>query len=105
MFREAKYYKSQNYINQMNNNLTNTDKRVNELHKLYFFKTFIKYFGHFVDKKPEEVVLWDRYLSYAQFLGLTKEIMNSGYNQLINNSFFQINSIDNISIYNIEVEK
>ena len=105
MFGEAKYYKSQNYINQMNNNLTRTDKGVNELHKLYSFKAFIKDFGHFVDKKPEEVVLWDRYLSYAQVFGLTKEIMNSGYKQLVDNSSFQIDDIDNITIYNIEVEK
>lgn len=104
MFREAKYYKSQNYINQMNNNLTRTDKGVNELHKLYSFKAFIKDFGHFVDKKPEEVVLWDRYLSYAQVFGLTKEIMESGYKELIDNSSFHIDSIDNINLYNIEVK-
>jgi len=104
MFREAKYYKSQNYINQMNNNLTRTDKGVNELHKLYSFKAFIKDFGHFVDKKPEEVVLWDRYLSYAQVFGLTKEIMASGYKELIDNSSFHIDSIDNINLHNIEVK-
>lgn len=105
MFKEAKYYRNQNYVNQLNNELTKTTKGVNELHKLYSFKAFIKDFGHFADKKPEDVVLWDRYLSYAHVFGLTKEIMNSGYNQLINNSSFQIDSIDNISLYNIEVEK
>lgn len=104
MFREAKYYKSQNYINQMNNNLTRTDKGIKELHKLYSFKAFIKDFGHFVDKKPEEVALWDRYLSYAQVFGLTKEIMESGHKELINNSSFQIDNIDNITLHNIEVK-
>jgi uncharacterized membrane protein len=104
MFREAKYYKSQNYIDQMNNNLTRTDKGIKELHKLYSFKAFIKDFGHFVDKKPEEVALWDRYLSYAQVFGLTKEIMESGHKELINNSSFQIDNIDNITLHNIEVK-
>lgn len=104
MFKKAKYYRSQNYINQLNNNLTRTVKGVDELHKLYSFKAFIKDFGHFVDKKPEEVVLWDRYLSYAQVFGLTQEIMESGYKELIDNSSFHIDSIDNINLYNIELQ-
>ena len=103
MFKEAKYYKNQNYLNQLNNRLVKTDKGINELHKLYSFKAFIKDFGHFVDKNPEEVVLWDRYLSYAQVFGLTKKIMESGYDKLINNSSFCIDSMDNIKLYNIEV--
>ena len=105
MFKEAKYYRNQNYINQLNNKLTRTNKGVDELHKLYSFKAFIKNFGHFVDKKPEEVVLWDRYLSYAQVFGLTKEIMESGYKELIDNSSFHIDSIDNINLNNIEVQQ
>lgn len=104
MLKEAKYHRNQNYVNQLNNKLTRTDKGVNELHKLYSFKAFIKDFGHFVDKKPEEVVLWDRYLSYAQVFGLTKEIMASGYKELIDNSSFHIDSIDNINLHNIEVK-
>lgn len=93
-----------NYIMEMNNKLTRTQKGIDELQKLYSFKAFIKDFGHFVDKKPEEVILWDRYLSYAQVFGLTKEIMNSGYKQIIDNPSFHIDSIDNINLYNIEVK-
>ena len=104
MFKEAQYYKEQNYVKQLNNKLIRTDKGVDELHKLYSFKAFIKDFGHFVDKKPEEIVLWDRYLSYAQVFGLTKEIMASGYKELIDNASFHIDSIDNINLYNIEVK-
>lgn len=104
MFLEAKYYRSQNYVNQLNNKLTRTNKGVKELHKLYSFKAFIKDFGVFVYKKPEEVVIWDRYLSYAQVFGLTKEIMESGYQQLINNSSFHIDNINNINLQNIEVK-
>ena len=103
IIKEAKHSRNQNYLNQLNNNLVRTDKGVEELHKLYSFKEFIKDFGYFVNKKPEEVVLWDRYLSYAQVFGLTKEIMDSGYKELIDNSSFQIDSIDNINLYNIEV--
>lgn len=93
-----------NYQNAMNNKLTRTKKGIEELQKLYSFKEFIKDLGHFVDKKPDEVILWDRYLSYAQVFGLTKEIMNYGYNQIIDNSSFQIDTIDNINLYNIEVK-
>lgn len=93
-----------NYQNAMNNKLTRTQKGVEELQKLYSFRAFIKDFGHFVDKKPEEVVIWDRYLSYAQVFGLTKEIMNSGHKEIIDNSSFQIDNIDKINLYNIEVK-
>ena len=103
MFKEAKYNRNQNYLNELNNNLTRTNKGIEELHKLYSFKAFIKDFGHFVDKQPEEVVLWDRYLSYAQVFGLTNEIMNCGYKEIIHNSSFEIDSIDNISFDNIEI--
>ena len=104
MIKEAKYAMNQNYIDQMNNKITRTDKGIEELHKIYSFKAFIKDFGYFVDKRAEEVVLWDRYLSYAHVFGLTKEIMESGYKELIDNSSFHIDSIDNIDLSNIEVK-
>lgn len=91
------------YIQKLNNQLTRTQKGIEELQKLLSFKAFIKDFGHFIDKKPEEVVLWDRYLSYAQVFGLTKEIMTSGYKELIDNSSFHIDNIDDINLSNIEV--
>lgn len=99
----GKQTKHINYQNAMNNKLTRTKKGVEELQKLYSFEAFIKDFGHFVDKKPEEVILWDRYLSYAQVFGLTKEIMNYGYKEIIENSSFCIDRIDNIDINNIEI--
>ena len=69
---------------------------------LYSFKKFLDEFGSFVDKNPESVILWDRYLSYAQVFGLTKKIMSTGYKELIENSSFNIDNIDNISLQNIE---
>lgn len=94
-----------NYQTIMNNHLKKTKKGIDELQKLYSFKAFLNDFGHFVDKRPNEVILWDRYLSYAQVFGLTKEIMNSGYKELIDNSSFQIDNLDNITLSNIEVNK
>lgn len=99
----GKIQKKARYNNMMENNFQKTEKGIEELHKLYSFKAFIKDFGNFVNKHPEEVVLWDRYLSYAQVFGLTKEIMNSGYKELIDNSAFQIDNIDNINFDNINI--
>ncbi len=100
-----KMQKNTNYDIALNNHLTRTKKGVVELQKLISFQSFLSDFGNFVDKCPEEVVLWDRYLSYAQVFGLTKEIMKTGYNKLVDNSSFNIDNIDNITIDNIEVKK
>lgn len=100
----GKHSSDSNYENEMKNQLTRTKKGVEELQKLYSFKAFMQDFGRFVDKNVEEVVLWDRYLSYAQVFGLTDEIMNSGYQQLVNNSSFIIDSIEDINLENIDVQ-
>lgn len=101
----GKMQKNINYDIALNNHLRRTNKGILELQKLISLQNFLSDFGNFVDKHPEEVVLWDRYLSYAQVFGLTNEIMKSGYKQLVNNSSFQIDNIDNITINNIEIEK
>ncbi len=98
-----KKVKNTNYKDIIENNLPKTEKGIEELHKLYSLKAFINDFGNFVDKKADEVVIWDRYLSYAQVFGLTKEIMSSGYKELVENASFQIDNIDNINLNNIEV--
>ena len=101
----GKEVKNINYKNIIENSLQKTQKGQEELQKLYSFKAFINDFGYFVDKQADEVVLWDRYLSYAQLFGLTKEIMKSGYKALIENSSFEIDNIDNINLTNIEIKK
>ena len=103
-FRMGKKQQNIVYKNILNSKLLRTDKGKEELHKLLAFKKFIYEFGRFVDKKVDEVVLWDYYLSYAQLFGLTKEIMKSGYKQLIENSSFVIDNIDNINMNNIDYE-
>ena len=99
----GKQVKNINYKNIIENNLKKTKKGIEELHKLYSFKAFINDFGNFIDKRADEVILWDRYLSYAQVFGLTTEIMKSGYKELVNNSSFKIDNIDNINLYNIDI--
>ena len=98
------YQKKTTYNMTLNNHLYRTEKGVIELQKLLSFKNFLMDFGNIVSKSPLEVVLWDRYLSYAVVFNLTKDIMKTGYKQLIKNSSFQIDDIDNITINNIEID-
>ena len=98
------YQKKTTYNMTLNNHLYRTEKGVKELQKLLSFKNFLMDFGNIVSKSPLEVVLWDRYLSYAVVFNLTKDIMKIGYKQLIENSSFQIDDIDNITINNIEID-
>lgn len=81
--------------------LIKTPKGTEELQKLYAFRAFLAQFRTFVDKDPEAVILWDRYLSYAQVFGLANEIMRTGYTQLIDNAAFKIDNIDHISLTSI----
>ena len=101
---QSKIAKETNYKQILENHLSKTQKGIEELHKLYAFKAFIRDFGRFVERTAEEVVLWDRYLSYAQVFGLTKELMDSGYKELVENASFIIDNIENINMQNIEVK-
>lgn len=89
------------YNDEMRNNLKRTDKGLEEYYKLKSFANFLDDFGAFAKKEPEEIVLWDYYLSYAQVFGLTEKIMKTGYNKLINNSSFNIDDINNLTLDNI----
>ena len=91
------------YKKTLNNNLIRTSVGELEFQKVISFKNFLDDFGAFASKNSEEVILWDRYLSYAQLFGLTKKIMKSGYKQLVDNASFRIDDIDNINFDNIEV--
>ena len=75
-----------------------------EYYKLKSFANFLDDFGAFAGKEPEEIVLWDYYLSYAQVFGLTEKIMKTGYNKLINNSSFNIDDINNVTLSNIYLD-
>lgn len=104
IFKIGKEYNKIAYNSIINSQLKITALGKQELQKMYAFKDFIKEFGYFVDKKPEEVLLWDRYISYAQLFGLTKEIMKTGYSNLVKNASFIIDDIDNINLNNIVVD-
>lgn len=92
------------YNDEMSNNLKRTDKGLEEYYKLKSFANFLDDFGAFAGKEPEEIVLWDYYLSYAQVFGLTEKIMKTGYNKLINNSSFNIDDINNVTLSNIYLD-
>lgn len=92
------------YNDEMSNNLKRTDKGLEEYYKLKSFANFLDDFGAFAQKEPEEIVLWDYYLSYGQVFGLTEKIMKTGYNKLINNSSFNIDDINNITLNNIYLD-
>ena len=92
------------YNDEMSNNLKRTDKGLEEYYKLKSFANFLDDFGAFAKKEPEEIVLWDYYLSYAQVFGLTEKIMKTGYNKLINNSSFNIDDINNVTLSNIYLD-
>ena len=100
-----KYAKDEEYIREMNNHLIRTQKGIEEYQKMLAFKAFMNDFGSFASKNVEEVKLWDYYLSYAQLFGLTRNILNSGYKELVVNSSFSIDDIDNINFDNIEIDK
>lgn len=86
------------YKETLEQHLNRTEKGVTELQKLLAFREFLSQFNTFVDKNPEAVVLWDRYLSYAQVFGLADQLMKTGYQELIVNAAFKIDNINNISL-------
>lgn len=100
----SKHMKDIHYKQEMENALKKTENGIEELHKLYSFRAFLNDFGRFVDKSAEEVVLWDRYLSFAQVFGLTEEILASGYDQLINNASFTIDNWEDINFAELEIK-
>ena len=103
--KETKGFKNKSYKQTINDKLSKTEKGISELHKLYAYEKFIKEFGDFVSKKPEEVVLWDHYLSYAVMFGATKDILKNGYSKIVQNGSFMLKDVDNINLNNIVTEK
>jgi len=85
----------------LTNHLHLTQKGIDEVHKLTSFAKFIDDFGSFASKNPEEIVIWDRYLSYAHVFALTDKIINSGYEQIVKNGSFDIDDANNINLNNI----
>ena len=77
-------------------NLTEYGKA--EVKKLFAFEAFLKDFGLFASKNPEEILLWDYYLSYAQVFGLTDEILKTGYKDIIRKGSIQIEDINTINV-------
>ncbi len=99
----GKELEEESYKHTLNCEVKKTQKGLEEIYKLEAFKKFIKDFGNFTNRHLEEVILWDRYLSYAQLFGLTKEIMATGYTKLTSNNSFKIDDINNIKLNNLHI--
>lgn len=99
--RASKHAFQESYKRTLERRLKRTKKGTEELQKLYAFRAFLDQFHTFVDKDPEAVVIWSRYLSYAQVFGIAPKIMQSGHSELIDNADFRIDNIDNITTQNI----
>ena len=91
------------YKNTLTAKIIHTLKVQDAAKKLFSFKSFLKDFGSFAKKNPEEIILWDEYLSFAIMFDLTDEILKTGYKQLIENSSFRIDNIGNINLHNMKV--
>lgn len=91
------------YQNTLTAKIIHTLKGQDAAKKLFSFKSFLKVFGLFAKKNPEEIILWDEYLSFAIMFDLTDEILKTGYKQLIENSSFRIDNIGNINLHNMKV--
>ncbi len=93
------------YKSVLERQLTKTRKGVAELQKLLAFRSFLAQFNTFAHQNPEAIILWDRYLSYAQVFGLATELMHSGYSQIIDNAAFKIDNIDRITLDRLSLSK
>lgn len=91
------------YQNTLSTKIIHTLKGQDATKKLISFKKFLRDFGSFAEKNPEEIILWDEYLSFAIVFNLTDEILKTGYKQLIENSSFKIDDVDNINLQNMKV--
>ena len=98
-------YRESIYNNTLTTRLIYTSKGIDEVKKLLSFKKFLKDFGEFKYKNLEEIILWEEYLSYAIMFNLTKDIIKTGYKELIDNSSFKIDNINNLSLNNLSVNK
>lgn len=92
------------YLSSLKTYLEPTETGIKELQKLLSFKNFLKDFGTFAEKNPEEIILWDYYLCYAQVFGLTDSILKSGYDKLIKNSSFEIEDLDSVHLNEISID-
>ena len=72
--------------------------------KIYAFGSFVKDFGMFANKHIDEIVIWERYLPYAQLFGLTEYILKTGYKQLLQNEYFDIENITNVNLDNVSIK-
>lgn len=104
IFNIGKTYQDITFNRTLEGKLRPTSEGIENIHKLESFKSFINDFGFFAQKNPEEVILWEYYLSYAQLFGLTDKILKTGYKQLVVNPSFEIENINDINLEDLNTE-
>lgn len=81
-FDIASYYK-------LSKSLKYTEKTKDVIRTIYALGAFIKDFSLFADRNINEIIIWERYFSYAYLLGLN-DSLDLKYSKIYNNEHFKI---------------
>lgn len=83
-----------NYYFKLSKNLKYTDKTKDTIQKIYSLGAFLKDFSIINKRDMEEIVIWERYLSYAYLLGLNDKFNMQNVKIYKNNNFWIDSNID-----------
>lgn len=92
LFREGNFFGYKDYYLKL------TDYGIQEYHELYSLGRFLNDFGDIVNKRADEVIIWEQYLSYAILFKINKKLVNSGYEKILINDCFTIDNPERINI-------
>ncbi len=84
------------YHFKMDKSLKYTEKTKDVIHAIYSLGAFIRDFSNFAEKNVDEIIIWERYFSYAYLLGLNNRL-DLKYTNIYKNEHFTIDA----SIYEI----
>lgn len=89
------------YYTKMDRSLKYTEKTKNVIQAIYSLGAFIKDFSNFAEKNINEIIIWERYFSYAYLLGLNNKL-DLKYTNIYKNEHFTIDLsifvVDNLNI-------
>jgi len=77
------------YNLKMHKSIKLTHKSIDELQKVYSLGAFLKDFSAFAERSLDEIVIWQRYFSFAYLFGLNNKL-DLKYTKLFKNSYFNI---------------
>ncbi len=79
------------YHFKMDKSLKYTEKTKDVIQAIYSLGAFIKDFSNFAEKNVDEIIIWERYFSYAYLLGLNNKL-DLKYTNIYKNKHFTIDS-------------